>query len=135
MAKCEERAGFLFSHQCHEPVSERCTTCSKGICQAHAHPEAGGLICSSCAKGTSRREQRANRRRSGGRHHHDDSYHHDSFHHHSPYLYGGAYYGYGHYGHGYWGSHHMHRNDFTEADGQNLSGGATEGFEDDVGGS
>ena len=132
MAKCEERSGFLFSHQCHEPVSERCTKCSKDICQAHAHPEAGGLICSSCAKGTSRREQRANRR--SGRGH--DRHHRDRYYNDSPFLYGGAYYGgYGYYGHGYWGSRHMHRNDFTEADGENLSGGATEGFEDDVGGS
>ena len=142
MARCQERAGFLFAHDCDEPVSERCGTCNKAVCKAHAHPGAGGLLCSSCAKVAARRaphdpgqigqaqQRQANRedRRTPRREH--QAYHDDS-----PYLYGGAYYGYGHYGHGYWGSDHMNRSDFTEADGSSLSGGSGEGFEDDVGGS
>ena len=129
MATCQERSGFLFSHACRENASETCARCSKVICEAHAHPEAGALICSTCAKGDARREQRSNHRRSGGKYRHHD-YYHDS-----PYLYGGGYYGYGHYGYGYWGSSHMHRDDFTEADAQSLGGDASEGFEDDIGGS
>jgi len=129
MATCSERAGFLFSHACRDAATETCSRCSKGICEAHTHPQAGTLICSSCAKGDTRREQRTMRR--GDRVRHDRSHHY----HKSPYLYGGAYYGYGHYGYGYWGSHHMHRDDFTEADAQSLSGDASEGFEDDIGGS
>lgn len=138
MARCEERSGFLFAHDCEEPVAERCSTCNKSVCQSHAHPAAGGLQCTSCAKAAGSKASVAQPPRGqaqGNRAGRRRDRHDDDFWHSSPYLYGGAYYGYGHYGHGYWGSRHMHRDDFTEADGQSLSGGAGEGFEDDIGGS
>ena len=133
MAKCEERSGFLFAHDCHEPVVESCATCNKAICQVHSHPQSGGLVCSTCAKGAARQKPSSQAAKSSRR----DRTTRDRHYHDSPFLYGSAYYGYGygHYGHGYWGSRHMNRDDFTEADGESLSGGAGEGFEDDVGGS
>jgi len=126
MATCEERAGFLFSHACKERVAVDCKACKKSICEAHSHLQEGGIICSSCAKKTERKERRQSER--SGR-----SY--QSSYRRSPYFYHDHYHGYGYYGAGYWGAHHIDRNDFTEADAESLTGDATEGFEDDVGGS
>ena len=126
MAKCEERAGFLFSHACDERVADSCSGCSKSICQLHSHLEGGTLICSSCVKKSYRKERRHSQRQGGS---------YRSRHRHSPFFYHDHYHGYGYYHVGHWGSHHLDRNDFTEADAESLTGDASEGFEDDVGGS
>jgi hypothetical protein len=134
MATCEERAGFLFSHACNERVADQCKNCSKGICQTHTHLQAGTVVCSSCAKKLDRKEQKQSASNEKGASERSDR-RYRSHHRRSPYFYHNHYYGYGYYGAGYWGSHHMDRNDFTEADAESLTGDANEGFEGDVGGS
>ncbi len=142
MVQCQERSGFLFAHECTDTASDQCARCKKSVCQVHAHSTSAELMCTTCAKGDVKKERREERLAesshgdSSSRRRRDrDDY--DGFGHYgSPFFYGTYHYsGWGTYRGGYWGHQHMHRHDFTEADTESLSGGAGEGFEDDIGGS
>lgn len=117
---CNEKSGFLFSHECFNVPTSNCDRCQKPICYEHAHEDGKVMICTTCAK----KRQSRDRGRSGGR---GGRSHFD---HHDPYFYSGYY-----YGHGYHGGLHGHGHDpfdFTEADGANLMGDSHDGFEDDM---
>ncbi|MFH1747791.1 MAG: hypothetical protein ABIG44_12215 [Planctomycetota bacterium] len=121
---CQERTGFLFSHNCDCLAAYSCASCGKEICDRHMHETESGTMCTTCAKAT----RRASREPI------DD-----------PYFYSGSYYrGYGRYQPGFWGYHHYHhhhvsdwhdRDDFTEADAESVQAEGDEGFEQDMGAS
>lgn len=46
---CQERRGFLFSHDCGEPAAYGCFRCKKGICAAHQRMAEEGPLCLTCA--------------------------------------------------------------------------------------
>ncbi|KFA86856.1 hypothetical protein Q664_51685 [Archangium violaceum Cb vi76] len=128
LGACQERAGFLFAHDCPRPAIQRCAQCDKPICAEHGHPWNGQQACTECFKATRREEAQSSKFRRAPAGADDD-----------PYLYSSYYYrGYGYYGHGHWG-HELFNdpNDFTEADGQALRQRAREQreFEEDMGGS
>ena len=110
---CNEKSGFLFSHECFHPPDGQCGKCQKPVCEEHSHSDGGIVICTTCVRKSRQRD---------GTQTHDD---------HHPYFYGGYYAGYGYYG----GSQFADRVDpidFTEADSESLAGEADEGFENDM---
>ncbi len=125
---CQEKAGFLFAHDCPRPAVQRCAQCDKPICAEHAHPWNDQRVCTACFKAT--REEDASTGRFRRPHPDADA---------DPYLYSSYYYrGYGYYGLGYWGHDLLDDpNDFTEADGMSLREHPQGGheFEEDMGGS
>ncbi len=50
MSRCKETAGFLFSHPCRHPSTDRCSSCSKPICQKHLRTLDQQVLCISCHK-------------------------------------------------------------------------------------
>ncbi|HYO68399.1 MAG TPA: hypothetical protein VEU33_20190 [Archangium sp.] len=128
LGACQEKAGFLFAHDCPRPAIQRCAQCDKPICAEHGHPWNSQQICTGCFKATRREEAGAAKFRRA-----PESVDSD------PYLYSSYYYrGYGYYGQGYWGHDVLDDpNDFTEADGLSLRQRAEDRreFEEDMGGS
>jgi hypothetical protein len=123
---CQERAGFLFKHACHETALHTCERCGKAICNLHvAGGHNGEQWCITCDKtgGRSSEETVDSRSEGHGRQ--------------APFYYGSMWYGgYGHY-HSGWGHHHYHdhhhdSNDFTEGDQEALGEPGDEGFEQDL---
>ncbi|HEX8822555.1 MAG TPA: hypothetical protein VF794_21695 [Archangium sp.] len=112
---CQERAGFLFTHDCPRSATQSCTRCAKSICHEHSRSVEEEVLCIECARTAAPTEP------SG-----DD-----------PYFYSSYYYrNYGFYGHGAWGSQDLHDpNDFTEADGEALRADRPGDFEEDMSGS
>ncbi len=121
-SRCNDRSGFLFSHDCLQMPSGRCAQCERPICEDHSQPsDESGVWCKTCAKqllqssgSSSSTTNRRYQERQGWSQ--DD-----------PYFYGGYHYaGWGYYGPGYWGhrtyqstrNHDPH--DFTEADSESL---------------
>jgi len=45
--QCEERAGFLFAHDCDRAATQQCSHCNKRICVEHLRP---GTLCVTCEK-------------------------------------------------------------------------------------
>jgi len=130
---CNERSGFLFSHNCDRFDTSRCIHCEKPICEEHTTPTVEGAVCTSCAKNdVGHVEEETDNSYPGGRrqrHSHD---------HYDPYFYGGYYYSdYGRYHGRRWGHQHHNSlhddNDFTEADSESLSHQDNEDFESDLG--
>jgi hypothetical protein len=123
LGACQERAGFLFAHDCPRSATQRCAQCDKPICTEHGHPWNGQQLCTDCFKAT--RKEEAEGRPEGA----------DA----APHLYSSYYYrGYGYYGQGYWGHDVLNDpNDFTEADGVplRLRKQDRRDFEEDMGGS
>ena len=135
---CNEKSGFLFSHECFHPPDGQCGKCQKPVCEEHSHSDGGIVICTTCV--------RKSRQRDGTQTHDDHHSHYESHWEppdpdqrdgtqthddHHPYFYGGYYAGYGYYG----GSQFADRVDpidFTEADSESLAGEADEGFENDM---
>jgi hypothetical protein len=123
---CQERAGFLFAHDCPRPATQQCDRCAKPICTRHGHPaESGELLCTTCFKGQHASEDEPDS---------DVPLDEESD---NPYLYSSYYYrGHGYYGRGHWGHDVLHDpNDFTEADGESLRANVQRDFEEDMGGS
>ena len=134
--RCNDRSGFLFSHDCSYPNVDACSLCARPICDEHTRVNAEGQsVCVSCAKQAASqsghgREPAPRRRTRSGSSDHD------------PYFYGSHHYGgYGYYGVGYWGhssyQHATHGDDanFTAGDSQSLSAeaeGGDEVFESDM---
>jgi hypothetical protein len=112
---CQERAGFLFAHDCPRSATLSCTRCAKPICSEHSRFVEEEELCVECARAAQADPD-------------DDD----------PLLYSSHYYDdYGHYGPGSWGHDALHDpNDFTEADGEALRGEQRPGdFEEDMQGS
>lgn len=121
---CNEKSGFLFSHDCYMVPHETCQRCQKPICLEHSHKEGATTTCTTCAKKRRSRSDGAGRTRRMGRY---DDY--------DPYFYGGFYHGYGN--HGYGNGLGMHAGghdpfDFTDADASGLVGDGDGGFENDM---
>lgn len=123
---CNEKSGFLFSHECYLAPAGSCTQCQKPVCRDHSHElvdRAGEVLCTSCAKKDRKRHRRGGTGKGTSR---LDQHDYDE-----PYFYGGYY-----YGTVYYESHHgassADPNDFTEADAESLSSEMDEGFETDM---
>ena len=126
--KCNEKAGFLFSHECDRPPSAKCTHCTKPICKKHTTRRQDGvtLLCTACTKKAAAEDP-------GGSH----SYSHDD-----PYYYGSHYYGDRYYDDRYdrrssyddrySTSRRNDPQDFTEADSESLVAEADGDFENDM---
>lgn len=126
--QCDEKAGFLFSHDCSHPAQWACGSCNKNVCEKHAHRRNAQTLCTSCVK---KAERHADRHAGKGRGTHVDD---------DPFLYTTYYYyGYGYYGRGSWGwdsyNEHSDASDFTEADGMSLMAAGDEAWEQDMGAS
>lgn len=122
---CEERSGFLFSHDCPRIAVNECSSCGKSICQDHTVVIEQNLVCTTCAKNRWRRSDTESQ---------EDRPYGDQRH--SPFFYHSYYSGWGSYGRGYWGHRQYHDpHDFTEADGESLMVGSEEDFEHDMSGS
>lgn len=118
---CQERAGFLFEHDCPRPAVRQCNRCGKPICALHGHPTDTQVLCTGCFKAKPPPnvddESRDN-----------------------PFLTSSYYYrGYGYYGRDPWvPGLGVDPNDFTEADGESLRAQRKRRqgeFEEDMGGS
>lgn len=125
MAKCDEKAGFLFSHDCEDVAQWACGRCQKNVCEKHAHRRNAETLCTTCVK---KRQEGDHRGQSRAR---DDD---------DPVLYAAYYYhGYGYYGRGSWGwesyDTYADESDFTEADGMALAVAGDEAWETDMGAS
>ena len=85
---CNEKSGFLFSHECFQSPVNKCNMCGKPVCQEHSHSDGAAVVCTSCAKKDHKRAQeRGGRRRS--RYHDDhDPYHYDHGYHDDGYYSG-----------------------------------------------
>ncbi|MAD80759.1 MAG: hypothetical protein CMJ50_07950 [Planctomycetaceae bacterium] len=125
MGICNEKSGFLFSHECFRSPIGNCSSCQKPVCEDHSHAFDGNVLCTSCAKKDRKRRGRDETgRQYGPSRHYDD---------HDPYFYGGYY-----YGATYYDSYHHHGSsvhdphDFTEADAESLASEGDEGFESDM---
>ncbi|MCP4175389.1 MAG: hypothetical protein GY758_31965 [Fuerstiella sp.] len=118
---CNEKSGFLFSHECFQPPVDSCNMCSKPVCQEHSHSDGAAVVCTSCAKKDQQRVHERGGSRRGRSRYYDD---------HDPYFYGGYYYGSG-YHDGYYGGH-SDPLDFTEADSASLETEGDEQFESDM---
>ncbi len=126
MGICNEKSGFLFSHECYRPPVGSCNKCQKPVCEDHSHGVEETVLCTACAKKDRGRSARQESGQTYGR----SRYYHD----HDPYFYGGYYYGYGYYD-SYHGSSVGDPDDFTEADAESLSSESSEmdeGFESDM---
>jgi hypothetical protein len=54
MANCTARRGFLTLHDCGNPASTNCVSCSRPICSEHLSPRSGFTQCLDCfARGAS----------------------------------------------------------------------------------
>jgi hypothetical protein len=134
LGPCQERAGFLFSHECPRLASHICTECTKVICDEHSQLMDGTQVCIGCATDDDDDEDDE-----GTEGELPDSWEDEP----NPYLASSYYYrDYGYYGHGSWGHDLVHDpNDFTEADGESLRNEGSESFEgsdsfeEDMGGS
>ena len=124
---CNEKSGFLFSHECFLASAANCSRCQKPVCQDHSHEivdHPGDFLCTSCTKKDLQRHPGKSRGASrSSRPDHDD---YDE-----PYFYGGYYYGSVYYDNHY-GSRSADPNDFTEADAESLTSEMDEGFESDM---
>lgn len=116
--RCNDRAGFLFSHQCPYPPVNECRQCGRPICDDHTrYNEASEPVCVTCSKSAVTGKPQRQRPGDSRTDYYDD-----------PYFYGHTHYtGYGYYGPGYWGhrSYHSassgdHRN-FTAGDSEVLA--------------
>lgn len=141
MARCQDRTGFLFAHDCDRQADDACAECERAVCSEHGHWIEEKTLCTPCAKrhdkrGPDRGHARGRKGRTGRRGREDEHDHDDPWYS-SPYFYGYShYYGFGSYRHGHWGSEYVHDpHDFTEADAGSLTGEEGAGFEHDVGGS
>jgi hypothetical protein len=116
---CNEKSGFLFSHECYHAPSETCTGCQKPIYQEHSHADGSSYLCTSCVK---KQKSRGNRTGRSQHSRHDD--------YNDPYFYSGYYFGYGNHS----GFHQRNHDpfDFTEADGQGLASDTGDAFESDM---
>ena len=47
---CQERSGFLFSHECDQPSKDFCSQCKKALCELHGRVADGVTYCPPCAK-------------------------------------------------------------------------------------
>jgi len=117
---CNEKSGFLFSHECFQPPDYQCMNCQKPVCSDHGHEllddERNGVLCTSCVKKDRKqlgKRQARELRHGSGRY--DDTY--DSYD--EPYFWGGYYYGATHQSSEAWGRAND-PNDFTEADAESL---------------
>lgn len=129
-SSCQERAGFLFAHDCSRPAAQQCTRCAKPICAGHTHSVNAELLCTGCARNEDDNEDVEDTgSETGSSGEAEDAT--------NPYLYSSYYYrDYGYYGHGAWGHDIVHDpDDFTEADGEPLRTEGSERFEEDMGGS
>lgn len=116
---CNEKSGFLFSHDCYMVPHETCHSCQKPICLEHSHQENGATTCTSCTK--------KRRSRSGGTGGGQRSGRHKDY---DPYFYSGYYHGYGNTFGMHMGGHDPF--DFTDADAGGLMGDGDGGFENDM---
>jgi hypothetical protein len=116
MNSCNEKAGFLFAHDCSRPTAGNCSRCLKPICNDHSHHRMGVIMCTSCARVDEQQRHSTD----------DDDYYRDD-----PYFYGGYNYGH-HYRDTYGHSRRNDPHDFTEADGESLRGEGDEHFESDM---
>ncbi len=112
--RCNDRAGFLFSHDCPYPPVNECKQCGRPICDDHTrYNEASEPTCVSCSKAGI--ASKPIRRIPGRR----DSQYDD------PYFYSyGHYHGYGYYGPGYWG--HSSYHSASHGDDRNFTAGDSE---------
>jgi hypothetical protein len=103
--RCEETAGFLFTHPCDRPPAHACQSCRKTICVEHTRLVDARRLCVACARTAAAIDDR------------------------DPYFYGHSYYG-SPWHHG--GTSTRDPDDFTDGDSASLqhSGDAT--FEDDL---
>lgn len=127
LAPCQERAGFLFAHDCPRSATQLCNRCAKPICTRHGHPAPSGeVLCTSCFK-----DEHSERDET------ESDLPQDEREEDNPYLYSSYYYrGHGYYERGDWGHDLLHDpNDFTEADGESLRARDPQRFEEDMGGS
>lgn len=137
LGPCQERAGFLFAHECTRLATQPCARCLKAICEGHSHPVDEELLCTTCATNDDDDDEESE----GTEGEMPDSWEDEDEP--NPYLYSSYYYrDYGYYGHGSWGHDLVpDPNDFTEADGESLRDEGTETFEgserfeEDMGGS
>jgi len=113
--RCNDRAGFLFSHDCPYPPVNECRQCQRPVCDSHTrYNEASEPVCVTCSKSVV--SAKPTQRRPG-----DARPYYDS----DPYFYGYThYYGYGHYGRGYWGHNSYHS--ATSGDDLNFNAGDSE---------
>lgn len=130
---CNEKSGFLFSHECFQPPDDVCMKCQKPICSDHAHEllgaKQGGVLCTSCVKKDrkqlGKRQAREVGRSSGNYHENYDTYD-------EPYFWSGYYYATA-YQHSEPSARVSDPHDFTEADAESLQGADDgEGFETDM---
>ncbi len=54
---CQERSGFLFSHDCDLPAIASCEKCARRICSAHQRFANGRSMCISCERALGRTEE------------------------------------------------------------------------------
>jgi hypothetical protein len=133
---CNEKSGFLFTHECFQSPIAQCQQCGKPICEDHSHELPDGTFCTSCARGHI--QQRPKQPSQIDKYSRSDTTYHDPYYN-DPYLYGSSYY----YGY-HWGWHSGYSSgrhsstshsstpsssgvptgndpmDFTEADGDSL---------------
>ena len=63
---CQERSGFLFSHECDQPAQWPCALCGKMICGLHTRMLDQGAACIACAQtqtAAARREEKTGENR------------------------------------------------------------------------
>ena len=122
-APCQESTGFLFSHECGQPMAATCGRCGKIVCKDHVTFAEAETLCLSCAE--------ADDEDDGGEADGDTD---SSLDEDDPSYY---YKDYGYYGPGsVWGRGSSNdSNDFTEADGESLRNEDDASFEEDLGGS
>ena len=125
---CNEKSGFLFSHECLQTPVSTCNLCAKPICGQHTHEfESRGKLCTTCAKKRDQRGRGTKNSPSPGRSQRESG--HGDFS--EPYFYGGYYFGMSYYD-SYDGGGRSDPNDFTEADAASLAAESDEGFENDM---
>ena len=132
LGPCQDKAGFLFAHDCPRSAAQECTRCLKAICDGHSHLVDEVLLCTGCASNDDDDDEEDE----GTEGELPDAWEDEP----SPYLSSSYYYrDYGYYGHGSWGHDLVpDPNDFTEADGESLRNEGSESselFEEDMGGS
>ena len=130
---CNERSGFLFSHECYLPPTAACSRCQKPVCADHSHElvdREGEVLCTSCVKRERKQQYRGAPTKKSRRRDREDDYGYDDYDD-GAYFYGGYYYGQVYYD-TYHGSSRNDPNDFTEADAESLAGEMDAGFEADM---
>lgn len=131
---CNERAGFLFQHDCSNLPESHCAQCGKPVCGQHTHYLDNEPYCTACAKQDYKQRQKQTGRKQ--KPHDDDTEYGD------PYFYGDSYYdGYGRYRAGYWGYQYYRSRtesgvdgdlDFTSADAESMQWEGDGDFETDM---